>query len=114
VDGTHYAMHSQVPYSCPFAHMYKTHPNLLYDYSHALRLRSPVRCKAAFLLNSLLIHSAPAVTTRTTGTRIQDGPAQSRATVHPNSHASMVADPMSADTALEMLRAVHVVHRLLQ
>lgn len=62
-----------------------------------------VRRKAAFLLNSLLLQSAPAATTRGPGTGIRGGPAQP---VHPNSHASMVADPTSADTAPETLRAV--------
>ncbi len=65
-----------------------------------------VRRKAAFLLNSLLIPPAPASTSSTSGTRIHGGPAQSGAPVHPNSHASMVADPASADTATETLRAV--------
>ena len=65
-----------------------------------------VRRKAAFLLNNLLIPCAPVATTRAPGTRVQGGPAQSGATVHPNSHASMVADPTSADTAPETLRAI--------
>ena len=65
-----------------------------------------VRRKAAFLLNSLLIHSSPAATTRAPGAGIRSDPAQSGATVHPNSHASMVADPTSTDTAPETLRAV--------
>jgi hsp70-interacting protein len=71
-----------------------------------------VRRKAAFLLNSLLLQSAPASTTHAPGARIQGGPAQPPATVHPNSHASMVADPTSADTAPETLRAVRA-HGLL-
>lgn len=70
-----------------------------------------VRRKAAFLLNSLLIPSAPAAT-RAPGARIRGGPAQPEATVHPNSHASMVADPSSTDTAPETLRAVRA-HGLL-
>ncbi|KAF8498162.1 Fes1-domain-containing protein [Russula emetica] len=71
-----------------------------------------VRRKAAFLLNSLLIPSVPVAATRAPGTRIQGGPAQSGATVHPNSHASMLADPTSTDTAPETLRAVRA-HGLL-
>jgi hypothetical protein len=71
-----------------------------------------VRRKAAFLLNSLLIPSAPVATTRGPGTRLRGGLAQSGETVHPNSHASMVADPTSTDTASETLRAVRA-HGLL-
>jgi hypothetical protein len=71
-----------------------------------------VRRKAAFLLNNLLIPSSPAATTRAPGTRIRGGPAQPEAIVHPNSHASMVADPTSTDTAPETLRAVRA-HGLL-
>jgi len=68
-----------------------------------------VRRKAAFLLNSLL---QSATASHAPGTRIRGGPAQPAATVHPNSHASMVADPTSADTAPETLRAVRA-HGLL-
>ena len=71
-----------------------------------------VRRKSAFLLNNLLIPSVLAATTGAPGTRIRGGPAQSGATVHPNSHASMVADPTSTDTAPETLRAVRA-HGLL-
>lgn len=71
-----------------------------------------VRRKAAFLLNNLLIPSVPAATTRAHGTSIRGGPAQPGATVHPNSHASMVADPTSTNTAPETLRAVRA-HGLL-
>ncbi len=69
-----------------------------------------VRRKAAFLLNSLLMPSAP--TAAATVTRTRGGPAQSGAPVHPNSHASMVADPVSVDTASETLRAVRA-HEML-
>ncbi|KAI0292991.1 armadillo-type protein [Multifurca ochricompacta] len=55
-----------------------------------------VRRKTAFLLNTLLI---PAITTVAGAS---DGPAN----VHPNSHALMVADPSSADTAPATLRAM--------
>ena len=44
---------------------------------------------------------------------VHGGESQSAAaTVHPNSHASMVADPTSADTAPETLRALRT-HGLL-
>ena len=71
-----------------------------------------VRRKAAFLLNSLLTPSGPASSTTTTsssGTRLHGGPPQQAggaAPVHPNSHASMVADPTQADTATATLRAL--------
>ena len=95
-------MHSQVPYPCPLSPMCAKFIIIcaLSDSDIA------VRRKAAFLLNSLLIPSAPAATTRAPGTRVQGGPAQSGETVHPNSHASMVADPTSVDTAPETVRAV--------
>ncbi|KAI9452258.1 Fes1-domain-containing protein [Russula earlei] len=67
-----------------------------------------VRRKAAFLLNSLLVPSAAP------GARIHGGgpPVGAPVRVHPNSHASMVADPASAETAPETLRALRA-HRLL-
>lgn len=43
---------------------------------------------------------------------VHGGESQSAATVHPNSHASMVTDPTSADTAPETLRALRT-HGLL-
>ena len=73
-----------------------------------------VRRKAAFLLNSLLTPSSPAsaATTTSAGSRIHSGPPQAAAPVHPNSHASMLADPTSVDTATETLRALRA-HGLL-
>ena len=70
-----------------------------------------VRRKAAFLLNSLLTPSALA-SAATAGSRIHSGPPQAAAPVHPNSHASMLADPTSVDTATETLRALRA-HGLL-
>jgi hsp70-interacting protein len=108
MDGTHYAMHSQVPYPCPLAH-------IIFKFMIIRALSDSdiaVRRKAAFLLNSLLIPSAPVATTRAPGTRLRGGPAESEPIVHPNSHASMVADPTSTDTAPETLRAVRA-HGLL-
>ncbi|KAH9964825.1 armadillo-type protein, partial [Russula dissimulans] len=78
-----------------------------------------VRRKTAFLLNSLLIPSV--VTTQSAappGERIrgagQDQPPAGggASVVHPNSHASMVADPTSVDTAPATLRALRA-HGLL-
>ena len=74
-----------------------------------------VRRKAAFLLNSLLTPSAATTTTTTapSGTGLHTGPPQAGgAPVHPNSHASMVADPTLADTATAALRALRA-HGLL-
>lgn len=78
-----------------------------------------VRRKAAFLLNSLLT-PAVAIAAASTGTNssvspgvgAHGGESQSPASVHPNSHASMVADPASVDTAPETLRALRT-HGLL-
>jgi hsp70-interacting protein len=81
-----------------------------------------VRRKTAFLLNALLIPcaaaaAAPAASSSGTVIR-EDGPSDSApeagagASVHPNSHASMVVDPASADTAPATLRALHT-HGLL-
>ncbi|KAI0252250.1 nucleotide exchange factors-like protein [Lactifluus subvellereus] len=64
-----------------------------------------VRRKTAFLLNSLLVPSAAAAVAPAAD-------ADAGATVHPNSHASMVADPASADTAPATLRALRA-HGLL-
>lgn len=80
-----------------------------------------VRRKAAFLLNTLLTPSTPTSAATNAGTRIHsDGPPQAGeegggeapAVVHPNSHASMVADPALVDTATETLRALRA-HGLL-
>jgi len=73
-----------------------------------------VRRKAAFLLNSLLVPTSPtAAATAAAATRIHGGTAQPGAQpVHPNSHASMVADPLSVDTAPETLRAIRA-HEML-
>ena len=77
-----------------------------------------VRRKAAFLLNSLLTPSALTTATTTTsssGTRLHGGSPQragEAAPVHPNSHASMVADPTLADTATATLRGLRA-HGLL-
>ena len=90
-------MHSQVVYPYPLSFMC-TKLIIIRAFSDS---DIAVRRKAAFLLNSPLIPSAPGATTRAPGTRVQGGSAQSRAPVHPNSHASMVADPTSADTAPE-------------
>ena len=89
-------------------------PSYLYHpSSHSCMMRSlralrsdsdiGVRRKPAFLLNSLLTSSAPAsaATTTSAGGRVHSGPPQAAAPVHPNSHASMLADPMSVDTASE-------------
>jgi hsp70-interacting protein len=112
VDGTHYAMHSQVLYPSPLAHRVQNSFKLMMIIRALSDSDIAVRRKAAFLLNSLLIPSTPVATTRAPGTRIQGGPAQPGETVHPNSHASMVADPTSTDTAPETLRAVRA-HGLL-
>jgi hsp70-interacting protein len=69
-----------------------------------------VRRKTAFLLNTLLFSPAttttsPAGTTpaiRGGGTEDNAGPG----TVHPNSHAALVADPRSADTSPATLSAL--------
>ena len=77
-----------------------------------------VRRKVAFLLNNLLTPAVAVATTTTTTTNSGvevhgGGESQSPvASVHPNSHASMVADPASADTAPETLRALRT-HGLL-
>ncbi|KAI0000793.1 armadillo-type protein [Russula compacta] len=78
-----------------------------------------VRRKAAFLLNILLTPSAstPVAATATgassSGARVHGGdPQQTAAPVHPNSHASMLADPASTDTAPRTLRALRA-HGLL-
>ena len=77
-----------------------------------------VRRKAAFLLNNLLtpaVAVAAATTTNPSSSPdvgVHGGESQSPASVHPNSHASMVADPASADTAPETLRALRT-HGLL-
>jgi hypothetical protein len=115
-------MHSQVQYPVSLSthslgsRVQKNSSSQTYDDQlfHARSLDSDiaVRRKAAFLLNSLLLQSAPVATTRAPGTRIRGGPAQPGAIVHPNSHASMVADPSSTDTAPETLRAVRA-HGLL-
>ena len=72
-----------------------------------------VRRKVAFLLNSLLTpaiaEAAGAASTATnSGVGVHGGgeSQSAAASVHPNSHASMVADPASADTAPETLRAL--------
>jgi hsp70-interacting protein len=113
VAGTHCVMHSQVP-SPSYLYHPSPHSCMMHS-SRALRSDSDigVRRKAAFLLNSLLTSSAPAsAATRTSaGSRIHSGPAQA-APVHPVSHASMLADPTSVDTATETLRALHA-HGLL-
>ncbi|KAI0287416.1 hypothetical protein BC826DRAFT_1044638 [Russula brevipes] len=63
-----------------------------------------------FLLNSLLTPSAAVAPAPPPSTRIRGSAggeqAPAEAPVHPNSHASMVADPASADTAPETLRAL--------
>lgn len=77
-----------------------------------------VRRKAAFLLNNLLTPAVATATATTTnpssspGVGVHGGESQLAAPVHPNSHASMVADPASADTAPETLRALRT-HGLL-
>jgi hsp70-interacting protein len=77
-----------------------------------------VRRKTAFLLNTLLTPSTtPVLANPSSGAVIHEGdghPATPAAptNVHPNSHASMVADPSSTDTAPATLRALHT-HGLL-
>jgi hypothetical protein len=76
-----------------------------------------VRRKAAFLLNTLLTPSvavAAGATATSSGARVHGGGDDPPvgAPVHPNSHASMVADPASVDTAPETLRALRT-HKLL-
>ncbi|KAH9064370.1 nucleotide exchange factors-like protein [Lactarius vividus] len=63
-----------------------------------------VRRKTAFLLNTLLL-SEGNTTVRTDGTN-SDSEAGAGPRVHPNSHAALVADPGSADTAPATLRAL--------
>ena len=71
-----------------------------------------VRRKVVFLLNNLLIPSVAAAASSSSSTRVHGGDQQAGPAVHPNSHASMVADPVSADTAPETLRALRA-HGLL-
>lgn len=115
-------MHSQVPYPVSLSthslgsRVQKNSSSQTYDdqlfHERSLDSDIAVRRKAAFLLNSLLLQSVPVATSRGPGARIRGGPAQPGAIVHPNSHASMVADPSSTDTAPETLRAVRA-HGLL-
>ena len=111
MGGMRYAMLSQVPYPSDSSHP----PTPTHTSSTAL-LDSDivVRRKAAFLLNSLLTPSAATTTmTSPSGTGLHTGPPQAGgAPVHPNSHASMVADPTLADTATATLRALRA-HGLL-
>ena len=115
--GTHCVMHSQVPSP---SYLYHPSPKLCMTHSsRALRSDSDIgfrrkAAKAAFLLNSLLTPSAPAsaATTTSAGSRVHSGPPQAAAPVHPDSHASMLADPTSVDTATETLRALRA-HGLL-
>ncbi|KAI0062975.1 nucleotide exchange factors-like protein [Artomyces pyxidatus] len=76
-----------------------------------------VRRKAAFLLNTLLTPAvaaseADARAAPSTGAALhasetqQPNPAAPPPTVHPNSHASMLSDPASVDTAPATLRAM--------
>jgi len=89
-----------------------------------------VRRKTAFLLNTLLLSPATTITTTTTTTTTGGDASPSGTTtairgggtdpdagaggarVHPNSHAALVADPRSADTAPATLRALRA-HGLL-
>ena len=64
-----------------------------------------MRRKTAFLLNTLLLSPTAAAAVAPTGA--------ADAHVHPNSHAALVADPSSADTASATLRALHPPHALL-
>jgi hsp70-interacting protein len=86
---------------CPYAHHIPVH-------SHAADSDIGVRRKAAFLLNNLLTPSAAVAPAPPPSTRILGGGEQAPegAPVHPNSHASMVADPASADTAPQTLHAL--------
>ncbi|KAI9429419.1 nucleotide exchange factors-like protein [Lactarius psammicola] len=73
-----------------------------------------VRRKTAFLLNTLLLSPAggdasPSGTATTTAIRSEGTEPEAGAggpNVHPNSHAALVADPRSADTAPATLRAL--------
>ncbi|KAI0263178.1 armadillo-type protein [Gloeopeniophorella convolvens] len=68
-----------------------------------------VRRKTAFLLNTLLIPVPTSSDSPSTAATIRDSAA---APVHANSHASMLADPGSADTAPAAFRALRA-HALL-
>ncbi|KAH9980635.1 hypothetical protein BJV77DRAFT_1146287 [Russula vinacea] len=76
-----------------------------------LRLDIGVRRKAAFLLNSLLTPSSPASAADPPVAEYTPAPTSCGARA-PNSHASMLADPTSVDTATETLRALRA-HGLL-
>ncbi|KAH8988319.1 nucleotide exchange factors-like protein [Lactarius akahatsu] len=64
-----------------------------------------VRRKTAFLLNTLLL-SEDTTTSIRAGSGGTDSEAGAGPRVHPNSHAALVADPSSADTARATLRAL--------
>ncbi|KAH9039095.1 nucleotide exchange factors-like protein [Lactarius pseudohatsudake] len=65
-----------------------------------------VRRKTAFLLNTLLLSEDTTTTAIRAGSGGSDSEAGAGPRVHPNSHAALVADPSSADTAPATLRAL--------